>query len=338
MTNRGAVDHARAARRCAAHKRAPSAEASTPSPVASRPLAERGEQQRAGPGAEIEDRRRAGVRRNARRAASISVSLSARGISAPGPTASSIVQKARRAGDIGDRLVREAALDQGGEASAAPASSRWRSSSCSRVTPERVRHQQFGIEPRGVGDAARARLPRSRGRASNSPRRLRERAGGGCMQALPVKAQAASAAPGPQPPAEAGVRRVWGTLRDSAIEARQPLGLVLARSARRSVRPCSPFEDFGQAVQGQVDAVIGHAPLREIIGADALRAVARADHRLARARPARSRAARARPRTAACAAPCSALALFLCCDFSSCWITTSPVGHMGDAHRANRWC
>src|SRR3546814_8463863 len=44
------------------------------------------------------------------------------------------------------------------------------------------------------------------------------------------------------------------------------------------------FEDFGQAVERQVDAVIGDAALREIVGADAFRAVARADHRAARAR------------------------------------------------------
>ena len=30
----------------------------------------------------------------------------------------------------------------------------------------------------------------------------------------------------------------------------------------------------------------------------------------------------------------SALALFLCCDFSSCWMTTRPVGKVGDPDRA----
>src|SRR3546814_1334336 len=45
-----------------------------------------------------------------------------------------------------------------------------------------------------------------------------------------------------------------------------------------------PFKDFIQAVERQVDAVIGHAALREIIGANPFRSVARTDHRLARAR------------------------------------------------------
>ncbi|KAG5730129.1 hypothetical protein E4T56_gene4184, partial [Termitomyces sp. T112] len=42
-----------------------------------------------------------------------------------------------------------------------------------------------------------------------------------------------------------------------------------------------PFEDFGQAVERQVDPVIGDAALREIIGADAFGAVAAAHHGLA---------------------------------------------------------
>ena len=36
-------------------------------------------------------------------------------------------------------------------------------------------------------------------------------------------------------------------------------------------------DDLGQAVQGQVDAVVGDAALRKIVGADALAAVAGAD-------------------------------------------------------------
>ena len=59
------------------------------------PFVERGEQQRAGPGAKIEDPLAArGTRKNST-AATIRVSLSGRGTSTPGPTARSIVQKAR---------------------------------------------------------------------------------------------------------------------------------------------------------------------------------------------------------------------------------------------------
>src|SRR3546814_7186108 len=45
------------------------------------------------------------------------------------------------------------------------------------------------------------------------------------------------------------------------------------------------LEDFGKPVEGQVDAVVRHPPLWEIIGADALGAVAGADHRFPRPRP-----------------------------------------------------
>ena len=58
------------------------------------PFVERGKQQRSRPRAEIEDALRARLSKNST-AAAISVSLSGRGTSAPGPTIRSMVQKAR---------------------------------------------------------------------------------------------------------------------------------------------------------------------------------------------------------------------------------------------------
>src|SRR3546814_6594998 len=63
----------------------------------------------------------------------------------------------------------------------------------------------------------------------------------------------------------------------------QPLRLILG-DQRVDQLVHLPLDDLGQAVERQVDPVVGHAPLREIIGADAFGAVARPDHRLARRR------------------------------------------------------
>src|SRR4051812_24163537 len=64
------------------------------------------------------------------------------------------------------------------------------------------------------------------------------------------------------------------------IEARQPLGLVLGdQRADQLVQLALQY--LGQPVERKIDPVVGHPPLREIVGADALRSVARADHRLA---------------------------------------------------------
>src|SRR5688500_8992305 len=66
------------------------------------------------------------------------------------------------------------------------------------------------------------------------------------------------------------------------IEAREALGFVLGGQRADQLVELA-FQYLRQAVEGQVDAVVGDAALREIVGADALGAVARADHRLARA-------------------------------------------------------
>src|SRR6185369_15670199 len=59
------------------------------------------------------------------------------------------------------------------------------------------------------------------------------------------------------------------------------IGLVFLRQ-RADQRIQITVDDFGQAIQGQIDAVVGNAALREIIGADALAAIAGADLQAAR--------------------------------------------------------
>src|SRR5688572_2006292 len=66
-------------------------------------------------------------------------------------------------------------------------------------------------------------------------------------------------------------------------ELRQLLGLVLG-SERRDQLVNLTIHDLVDLVEGEVDAMVGHPPLREIVGADALGAVAAADQGLARGR------------------------------------------------------
>src|SRR5687768_17063958 len=49
------------------------------------------------------------------------------------------------------------------------------------------------------------------------------------------------------------------------VQARQALGLVLRDEGSDQLVELA-FEDFGEAVQGQVDAVVGHPALGEIVG------------------------------------------------------------------------
>ena len=86
------------------------------------------------------------------------------------------------------------------------------------------------------------------------------------------------------------------------------------------------FEHVRELMRGEADAVVGDAVLREVVGADLLGAVAGADL-AARGPGALGVVLRlARSRRACARSTFIALALFLCCDFSSCWLTTRPVG------------
>src|SRR5690606_30297199 len=73
-------------------------------------------------------------------------------------------------------------------------------------------------------------------------------------------------------------------LSELSFQIGQASGLILG-DQRVEQRGQVAFQNLRQAVQGQADAVIGHAPLREVVGANALGPVARADLRLARVGP-----------------------------------------------------
>src|SRR5690606_28551662 len=62
----------------------------------------------------------------------------------------------------------------------------------------------------------------------------------------------------------------------------EALGFVLGDERVDHLAEAVAGEHFGQLVQGQPDAVVGHPALREVVGPDALGAVAAADHRLPR--------------------------------------------------------
>src|SRR5687768_4988002 len=68
----------------------------------------------------------------------------------------------------------------------------------------------------------------------------------------------------------------------TCIELGQTLGLVLCSESGYDFVQTGTGKDLVKAVDRQVDAMIGHAPLREIVRANALRTVTRSDHRLAR--------------------------------------------------------
>jgi hypothetical protein len=113
-----------------------------------------------------------------------------------------------------------------------------------------------------------------------------------------------------------------GRVRGAAPSGR-PLLLAGERSAR-SARP-APVEHLLEGVRRVADAMVGDPALREVVGADLGGAVAGADLE-----------PRSRARSASCSAMRRssrrerstpiALSLFLCCDFSSWQVTTSPLG------------
>src|SRR3982751_4770968 len=63
-------------------------------------------------------------------------------------------------------------------------------------------------------------------------------------------------------------------------EARELLGLVLVGEGGSDLRQVA-VHDRVDLVQREIDAMVGHAALRKVVGADAIGAVARADEALA---------------------------------------------------------
>ena len=88
--------------------------------------------------------------------------------------------------------------------------------------------------------------------------------------------------------ARLGQRRAVGRHAASPSNSESFRAWSSAISASTTSSSASPREHLVELVEGEVDAVVGHPPLRKIVGADALRAVARADLALARRRRARS--------------------------------------------------
>ena len=74
---------------------------------------------------------------------------------------------------------------------------------------------------------------------------------------------------------------VQGHCSSRRFEFRQPVGLVLGHQRVDDLAQFVAGDDARQIVERQVDAVVGDAALREIIGADALAAVARPHQALA---------------------------------------------------------
>src|SRR5580693_5412550 len=65
----------------------------------------------------------------------------------------------------------------------------------------------------------------------------------------------------------------------------EQLGLTLGGQRVDDLVQPLPFHDAFERIKGQVDAMVGHPPLREVIGANALRAVARPNLRTSLLRP-----------------------------------------------------
>src|SRR5215472_6077960 len=134
------------------------------------------------------------------------------------------------------------------------------------------------------------RLARRRlfGRATTtSDRLLRERAGGRRRRSAPsatspARAQATTARRGARCRGRARRRaRLGRWSRRAALECRELLGR-LRRLQRADELVEVAVEDRLQPVERQADAVVGDAALREVVGADAVAAVAAADQALAR--------------------------------------------------------
>ena len=142
---------------------------------------------------------------------------------------------------------------------------------------------------------------------------------------------------------------------------RRPGAARRGRSARPAVRTSAPitapraarparveepvddlveiaFHDVGQLVEREPDAVVGHAVLREVVGADLARCGRRCRPSLRRSAAASRPARCALELEQARAQHLQRLALFLSCERSSWHATTMPGRNVRDAHGASRSC
>src|SRR5260221_14330023 len=79
-------------------------------------------------------------------------------------------------------------------------------------------------------------------------------------------------------------RRADLTIPRRSLDLREPRRAIFGEQGLDDLVEGFPAHHLVDLVEREVDAVVAHSPLREIIGADALRAVAGADLALARRR------------------------------------------------------
>ena len=84
----------------------------------------------------------------------------------------------------------------------------------------------------------------------------------------------------------------WRQALASCSIAASWLGLIVGDQGVDQLVERRAFQHLVELVQGEADAVVGDAPLREIVGADALRTVAGADLAACAGRPAHRRPSR----------------------------------------------
>ncbi len=143
---------------------------------------------------------------------------------------------------------------------------------------ENARDRLAAEPPRGKrSQRARARRRQGRGRCRSSARCDRGRARGRPAGARRARANSSAA----WRKASASARRACATVMLRAIErtasgafGRQQLGLMLGDQRVDDLAQRLALHHLGQIVERQIDAVVGDAALREIVGADALGAVA----------------------------------------------------------------
>src|SRR5205085_10745 len=82
---------------------------------------------------------------------------------------------------------------------------------------------------------------------------------------------------------QAGARRrpAPGQSLSRLFQTVQPLRFVFCTQSIDKLAEPAAFEHLIELMQGQVDAMIRHPSLREVVGSDPLRAIAGTDHRLA---------------------------------------------------------
>ena len=192
-----------------------------------------------GPGAEVEDRRGRAAGEMRDRGLDQRLAVGARDQRA-GADREVDRPEAAGAGDVGDRLVREAAVDERGEGLGDGVAIAGRAGSRCASTPSACAISSSASR-RGVAENGEAARRRSASAALTAPLPLAGGVGGGAV----TERRRIAGSPSPNPSRKREGNAVAAGER-SAIQLRQPLRLVLARSARRSARPSRPRRISGR--------------------------------------------------------------------------------------------